>query len=97
VPGTAPGRHSAGDDTNTGRPDGHDRPAPPRPDDNANRGHDGRPVAQAVAAAGARLGCQSTVPLAVVLALGALMCVVAAVRPAHPAARLDVLAAIASE
>jgi putative ABC transport system permease protein len=38
-----------------------------------------------------------TVPLAVVLALGALMGVVAAVRPAHRAARLDVLEAIATE
>jgi putative ABC transport system permease protein len=38
-----------------------------------------------------------TVPLAVVLALGALVGVVAAVRPAHRAARMDVLSAIATE
>jgi putative ABC transport system permease protein len=37
------------------------------------------------------------VPLAVVLALGALAGVVAAVRPAHRAARLDVLDAIATD
>jgi putative ABC transport system permease protein len=38
-----------------------------------------------------------TVSLAVVLALGALVGVVAAVRPAHRAARMDVLSAIATE
>jgi putative ABC transport system permease protein len=38
-----------------------------------------------------------TVPLAVTLALGALGGVVAAVRPAHRAARMDVLSAIATE
>jgi putative ABC transport system permease protein len=36
-------------------------------------------------------------PLAVVLALGALVGVLAAVRPAHRAARMDVLSAIATE
>jgi putative ABC transport system permease protein len=38
-----------------------------------------------------------TVPLVVTLALGALAGVIAAVRPAHRAARMDVLAAIATE
>jgi putative ABC transport system permease protein len=38
-----------------------------------------------------------TVPLAVTLALGALAGVLAAVRPAHRAARMDVLSAIATE
>jgi putative ABC transport system permease protein len=38
-----------------------------------------------------------TVSLAVVLTLGALVGVVAAVRPAHQAARMDVLSAIATE
>jgi putative ABC transport system permease protein len=38
-----------------------------------------------------------TVPLAIILALGALVGVVAAVRPARRAARMDVLAAIATD
>jgi putative ABC transport system permease protein len=54
-------------------------------------------LVSALASSGFTTFAVPTMALAVVLALGALVGVVAAVRPARRAARMDVLAAIAAE
>jgi hypothetical protein len=67
------------------------------PDAQAGEAFLGWALVSALASEGFGSFAVPTVSLAVVLALGALVGVVAAVRPAHRAARMDVLSAIAME